>query len=137
MWRLSTDADPDEIVDRPSVAAKVRGFSRRRFSMIENRSKEVTPDAEAKTRFVLIDAVGVTENLKSVSQPLERDHWGWARFIEVAHVVGGLTKNPERENMRFRAPYLRVANVQMAALNFLRSPRRRGRRGKATRRGGG
>jgi type I restriction enzyme R subunit len=35
--------------------------------------KEVTPDAEAKTRFVLIDAVGVTESLKSVSQPLERD----------------------------------------------------------------
>jgi type I restriction enzyme R subunit len=35
--------------------------------------REVTPDAEAKTRFVLIDAVGVTESLKSVSQPLERD----------------------------------------------------------------
>lgn len=35
--------------------------------------REVTPDAEAKTRFVLIDAVGVTETLKSVSQPLERD----------------------------------------------------------------
>ncbi|WP_294539191.1 DEAD/DEAH box helicase family protein [uncultured Rhodoblastus sp.] len=35
--------------------------------------REVTPDAEAKTRFVLIDAIGVTETLKSVSQPLERD----------------------------------------------------------------
>ena len=35
--------------------------------------REVTPDAEAKTRFVLIDAVGVTESLKSVSQPLDRD----------------------------------------------------------------
>ena len=35
--------------------------------------REVTPDAEAKTRFVLIDAVGVTESLKSVSQPLERE----------------------------------------------------------------
>src|SRR6185312_6514527 len=34
--------------------------------------REVTPDAEAKTRFVLIDAVGVSETLKSVSQPLER-----------------------------------------------------------------
>ena len=33
----------------------------------------MTPDAEAKTRFVLIDAVGVTESLKTVSQPLERD----------------------------------------------------------------
>lgn len=35
--------------------------------------REVTPDAEAKTRFVLVDAVGVTESLKTVSQPLERD----------------------------------------------------------------
>ena len=35
--------------------------------------REVTPDAEAKTRFVLIDAVGVTESLKAVSQPLDRD----------------------------------------------------------------
>ncbi|MGJ5011685.1 DEAD/DEAH box helicase family protein [Bradyrhizobium oligotrophicum] len=37
-----------------------------------DKLREVTPDADAKTRFVLIDAVGVTESLKSVSQPLER-----------------------------------------------------------------
>ena len=34
--------------------------------------QQVTPDAEAKTRFVLIDAVGVTETNKSDNQPLER-----------------------------------------------------------------
>jgi type I restriction enzyme R subunit len=34
--------------------------------------RQVTPDAEEKTRFVLVDAVGVTESLKQVSQPLER-----------------------------------------------------------------
>ncbi|MEP4380735.1 MAG: type I restriction-modification enzyme R subunit C-terminal domain-containing protein [Alphaproteobacteria bacterium] len=32
----------------------------------------VTPDAGSKTRFVLIDAVGVTETNKTASQPLER-----------------------------------------------------------------
>ena len=32
----------------------------------------VTPDAKTKTRFILVDAVGVTEGKKSVSQPLER-----------------------------------------------------------------
>ena len=37
-----------------------------------NKLRDVTPDAQAKTRFVLIDAVGVTESLKSVSQPLDR-----------------------------------------------------------------
>jgi type I restriction enzyme R subunit len=35
--------------------------------------RQVTPDAEEKTRFVLVDAVGVTETLKQVSQPLERE----------------------------------------------------------------
>jgi type I restriction enzyme, R subunit len=34
--------------------------------------KQVTPDAQTKTRFVLIDAVGVTDGKKSISQPLER-----------------------------------------------------------------
>ncbi|WP_433971934.1 type I restriction-modification enzyme R subunit C-terminal domain-containing protein [Tunturiibacter lichenicola] len=34
--------------------------------------RQVTPDAQTKTRFVLIDAVGVTESKKTVSQPLER-----------------------------------------------------------------
>lgn len=33
---------------------------------------QVTPDAQTKTRFVLIDAVGVTESRKTASQPLER-----------------------------------------------------------------
>lgn len=34
--------------------------------------QQVTPDAQTKTRFVLIDAVGVTEGKKAISQPLER-----------------------------------------------------------------
>jgi type I restriction enzyme R subunit len=33
----------------------------------------VTPDAEAKTRFILIDAVGVTESQKNIAPPLDRD----------------------------------------------------------------
>jgi type I restriction enzyme R subunit len=34
--------------------------------------QQATPDAQTKTRFVLVDAVGVTEGSKAVSQPLER-----------------------------------------------------------------
>ena len=34
--------------------------------------KSVTPDAQTKTRFILIDAVGVSETKKNASQPLER-----------------------------------------------------------------
>lgn len=36
--------------------------------------QQVTPDAQTKTRFILIDAVGVSESKKSASQPLERKH---------------------------------------------------------------
>lgn len=34
--------------------------------------RQVTPDAHTKTRFILVDAVGVTESKKNVSRPLER-----------------------------------------------------------------
>ena len=48
-----------------------------------NHAARVTPDAEAKTRFVLVDAVGVTETLKQVSQPLERKHTvGFDRLLD-------------------------------------------------------
>ena len=43
----------------------------------------MTPDAEEKTRFVLVDAVGVTESLKHVSQPLDRERKiGFDRLID-------------------------------------------------------
>ena len=43
----------------------------------------MTPDAEEKTRFVLVDAVGVTESLKHVSQPLERNRAiGFDRLLD-------------------------------------------------------
>jgi type I restriction enzyme R subunit len=45
--------------------------------------KQITPDAEAKSRFVLVDAVGVTESCKSDSQPLERKPGvGFGKLLE-------------------------------------------------------
>lgn len=41
-------------------------------SVSETDLKSVTPNAEAKSLFYLIDAVGVTESNKSASQPLEK-----------------------------------------------------------------
>lgn len=41
-------------------------------SIADTDLQSVTPDAGTKTRFVLIDAVGVTEGKKNVSEPLER-----------------------------------------------------------------
>ncbi len=45
--------------------------------------RAVTPDAKTKTRFVLIDAVGVSETRKNASQPLERKHGiGFDKLLE-------------------------------------------------------
>src|SRR6266436_3513120 len=45
--------------------------------------RQVTPDAEEKTRFVLVDATGVTESLKHVSQPLDRERKiGFDRLLD-------------------------------------------------------
>ncbi len=50
--------------------------------------KGVTPNAEGKNHFYLIDAVGVTESKKSVSQPLERKKTvSFKRLLE--DVAGG------------------------------------------------
>lgn len=44
---------------------------------------KVTPDAKEKTRFILIDAVGVTETLKTQSVPLERQrHVPFDKLLE-------------------------------------------------------
>jgi type I restriction enzyme R subunit len=45
--------------------------------------RQVTPDAEEKTRFVLVDATGVTESMKHVSQPLDRERKiGFDRLVD-------------------------------------------------------
>ncbi len=56
--------------------------------------------------------------LDTSSLPGLPEHWGWATIRELADVIGGLTKNPGREKMSIRAPYLRVANVQMGNLDL-------------------
>lgn len=77
MIATGTDVKPLEVViflrDVKSELyfEQMKGRGARTIST--EKLREVTPDAEAKARFVLIDAVGVTESLKTVSQPLERN----------------------------------------------------------------
>ena len=44
--------------------------------------------------------------------------WVWARLDDLGEVTGGLTKNPDRAAFPEKLPFLRVANVQMGALNL-------------------
>ncbi|XSC44342.1 DEAD/DEAH box helicase family protein [Bradyrhizobium sp. RDT10] len=77
MIATGTDVKPLEVliflrdVKSELYFEQMKGRGARTISV--EKLREVTPDAEAKTRFVLIDAVGVSESLKTVSQPLERD----------------------------------------------------------------
>jgi type I restriction enzyme R subunit len=77
MIATGTDIKPLEVliflrdVKSELYYEQMKGRGARTISI--DKLREVTPDAEAKTRFVLIDAVGVTESLKSISQPLDRD----------------------------------------------------------------
>ncbi|MDH5558080.1 MAG: DEAD/DEAH box helicase family protein, partial [Alphaproteobacteria bacterium] len=73
MIATGTDIKPVEVVifmrdvksDLYFEQMKGRGVR----SVTQADLKSVTPDADAKTRFVLIDAVGVTESRKTASQP--------------------------------------------------------------------
>jgi type I restriction enzyme, R subunit len=77
MIATGTDVKPLEVliflrdVKSELYFEQMKGRGARTISA--DKLREVTPDAEAKTRFVLIDAVGVSESLKSISQPLERN----------------------------------------------------------------
>ena len=76
MISTGTDVKPLEVliflrdVKSEQYFDQMKGRGVRTVSSTQLR--QVTPDADEKTRFVLVDAVGVTESLKHVSQPLER-----------------------------------------------------------------
>jgi type I restriction enzyme R subunit len=76
MIATGTDIKPVEClifmrdVKSESYYEQMKGRGVRTLSDADLR--QVTPDAQTKTRFVLIDAVGVTEGKKTISQPLER-----------------------------------------------------------------
>jgi type I restriction enzyme S subunit len=52
--------------------------------------------------------------------PLLPTGWRWSRLGDIAHVVGGVTKDSKKQNDPnfISVPYLRVANVQRGRLNL-------------------
>jgi len=87
MIATGTDVKPLEVliflrdVKSALYFEQMKGRGARTITLTQLR--QVTPDAEEKIRFVLVDAVGVTESLKHVSQPLDREHAiGFDRLID-------------------------------------------------------
>ena len=107
MIATGTDVKPLEVliflrdVKSELYFEQMKGRGARTIS--PEKLREVTPDAEAKTRFVLIDAVGVSESLKSVSQPLERD-----RVISFEKLIDGIASG-RRDDDAFATLAARLA----------------------------
>jgi type I restriction enzyme R subunit len=87
MIATGTDVKPLEVliflrdVKSEQYFDQMKGRGVRTISPTQLR--QVTPDADEKARFVLVDAVGVTESLKHVSQPLERNRAiGFDRLVD-------------------------------------------------------
>jgi type I restriction enzyme R subunit len=76
MIATGTDVKPIEVVmflrDVKSSLYYEQMKGRGARSITPDELQKVTPDAKAKTGFVLIDAIGVTESLKADTQPMER-----------------------------------------------------------------
>jgi type I restriction enzyme, S subunit len=45
--------------------------------------------------------------------------WAWVTVGQIGEVTGGLTKNPRREKLSYKIPYLRVANVYAGQLDLM------------------
>jgi type I restriction enzyme R subunit len=87
MIATGTDVKPLEVLiflrDVKSALYFEQMKGRGARTIIPTQLRQVTPDAEEKTRFVLVDAVGVTESLKHVAQPLDRDRAiGFDRLVD-------------------------------------------------------
>jgi type I restriction enzyme R subunit len=86
--------------------------------------QQVTPDAQEKTRFVVIDAVGVTESLSQVSYPLEKDvkrHTETRIDMVSTDIVscGGHDENTARNAVDKFEAFLDVNRDRLVALQIL------------------
>jgi len=97
--------------------------------------QQVTPDAHDKTRFVLIDAVGVTESLKQVAAPLERAHAKDAKRPAEARIdtiptdvvySGGHDENTARKAVDRFETFLDVNRDRLVGLQILHGRSRAG-----------
>jgi type I restriction enzyme R subunit len=87
MIATGTDVKPLEVLiflrDVKSALYFEQMKARGARTITPTQLRQVTPDAEEKTRFVLVDAVGVTESLKTVAQPLDRERKiGFNRLVD-------------------------------------------------------
>jgi type I restriction enzyme R subunit len=99
--------------------------------------RQVTPDAQEKTRFVVIDAVGVTESLNQVTAPLERERAEDAKQPTQARIdtiptdvvySGGHDENTARNAVDKFEAFLDMNRDRLVALQILHGRSRPGQK---------
>ena len=100
--------------------------------------QQVTPDAQEKTRFVVIDAVGVTESLKQVTVPLERERAKDVMRLTEARIgtvstddvvsSGGHDENTARSAVDKFEAFLDMNRNRLVALQILHGRSRAGQK---------
>jgi type I restriction enzyme R subunit len=99
--------------------------------------QQVTPDAQEKTRFVVIDAVGVTESLKQVTAPLEHAPANDVKRLTEARIdtiptdvvySGGHDENTARNAVGKFEAFLDMNRDRLAALQILHGRSRAGQK---------
>ncbi len=99
--------------------------------------QQVTPDAQEKARFVVIDAVGVTESLKQVTAPLERERAQDVKQLTATRVdtipadvvsYGGHDESTARNAVDKFEAFLDVNRDRLVALQILHGRSRPGQK---------
>jgi type I restriction enzyme R subunit len=99
--------------------------------------QQVTPDAQEKPRFVVIDAVGVTESLKQVTAPLEPERTRGVKHLTAPRIdaiptdivySGGHDENTARNAVDKFEAFLDVNRDRLVGLKILHGRSRPGQR---------
>ena len=109
-WR---EAHKDELEGASELLARILKKGRVEWDTTQLATNDALPKREGRTTEYREFAAPVIQNL-----PKLPEGWTWANISQVGEVTGGLTKNPRREKLPAKIPYLRVANVYAGELDL-------------------
>lgn len=109
-WRK---AHKDELEPASELLARILKERRSAWDATQLTRKGPSPKKDGGKPEYQEPAAPVIHNLPKLPKS-----WTWASISQVGEVTGGLTKNPRREKLPAKIPYLRVANVYAGELDL-------------------
>jgi type I restriction enzyme S subunit len=109
-WR---EAHKDQLEPASELVSRILEERRAAWDLTRLARNNTSPTTDGWKREYREPAATVIYNL-----PKLPEGWTWANISQVGEVTGGLTKNPRREKLPVKIPYLRVANVYAGELDL-------------------